>query len=99
MIINASELREREVVNICDGKRLGYVCDFQINTENGKICAIYVADHSIIFSGQRNLLRIEWDKISCIGEDTILVNIICEECKPEFGKKDKKCRGKGFFNC
>ena len=81
MICNASSLKERDVINLCDGRRLGYICDFSIDTECGKICAIYVSNSIFGFSGQKSVMKINWESISCIGEDTILVRI----------DEDKKC--------
>ena len=95
MIIDASKLREREVVNVCDGKNLGYVCDFVIDTDCGKVVAIFVSDHVFGF-GAKNSKRIPWEKITCIGEDTILVSV--EEgggcacaCDNEQKKTKKRC--------
>lgn len=41
-IISFDSLKEREVINVCDGKRLGYVCDGQIDINCGKLIAIIV---------------------------------------------------------
>ena len=80
MICNSSALRERDVINLCDGRRLGYICDFSVDTDCGKICAIYVSNNFFGFGGQKNVLKIGWECISCIGEDTILVRVT-EEIK------------------
>ena len=29
MVISFSDLSDKEVINLCDGKRLGYVCDIE----------------------------------------------------------------------
>ena len=96
MIIEASKLKEREVINVCDGKNLGYVCDFLVDTDCGRIAAVFVSDHVFGFAG-RKTKRIPWEKITCIGEDTVLVDIgrggdggsdCCDE-----GKKPKKRPG------
>lgn len=96
MITESSKLKEREVVNVCDGKNLGYVCDFLLDTDCGKVVAIFVSEHVFGFGG-KNSKRIPWDKINCIGEDTILVDIgrsgECGcDCNEE-GKKPKKRSG------
>ena len=38
----AGELREKEVININDGRRLGYVCDVEVSLCKGEIEAIVV---------------------------------------------------------
>ena len=37
-----NSLRDKEVINICDGKRLGYINDLEIDICDGKVCAIVV---------------------------------------------------------
>ena len=37
-----ADLRDKEVINICDGKRLGYVIDVEIDLCDGKIISIVV---------------------------------------------------------
>lgn len=36
------ELREKEIINICDGARLGCICDLEIDDSTGTICSIVV---------------------------------------------------------
>lgn len=93
MIVNASELREKDVINTCDGRRLGFICDYLIDTDCGKICAIFVTEQFFGMFSAKNTIKIPWEKIICIGEDTVLVevreNIRCEpcDCKREKYKK------------
>ena len=100
MMCNSSALREKDVINICDGRRLGFICDFVIDTDCGKICAVYVSDHFFGFSGQKNSIKIGWECISCIGDDTILVRVEgydgCRESKCD-GDGGKKKKGGGFL--
>ena len=98
MLINASDLREKDVINTCGGRRLGYICDYQIDGDCGKICAVYVTGQPMMFGlfCCKNALRIAWEDIVCIGEDTVLVQLPeschCEPCdgKPETHGKRKK---------
>ena len=36
------ELREKEVINICDGEKLGNVCDIEFEERTGKIIALII---------------------------------------------------------
>lgn len=36
------EMRCKEVINICDGCRLGYVADVELKMPEGQVCAIIV---------------------------------------------------------
>lgn len=71
-----NELRDRDVVNVNDGKRLGVINDLDIDIENGNIKAIIVpgAGGFIGVLGRKQDLTIPWGKIVKIGVDTILVD-------------------------
>ncbi len=71
-----SDMRDKEVINVCDGRRLGCVIDVEFNICDGKIVAIVVpADNKISLFGKPEGLHIPWFKIEKIGDDIILVNI------------------------
>ena len=41
-VCNTEELRCKEIINLCDGSRLGYACDFEFEIDNGKIISIII---------------------------------------------------------
>ena len=62
---------------INDGKRLGYVQDVTADLQTGIITSIIVPGNNKmfnIFSGNNEIV-IPWEKIKCIGDDLILVEI------------------------
>ena len=71
------DFKHKEVVNIKDGKRLGYVQDVCADLNTGVITSIIVpgSNKIINFFNSNNDIVIPWDKIKCIGEDLILVDI------------------------
>lgn len=72
-----SDLRRKEVVNINDGKSLGYICDAEIDLCDGRIISIMLPGRfclSSIFSDDNNIC-IKWCSICKIGEDVILVKL------------------------
>lgn len=74
---NGMDFRHKEVININDGKRLGFVQDVCADLESGRITSIIVPGSRkfmSVFSKDDDII-IEWDKIKCIGEDIILVDI------------------------
>jgi YlmC/YmxH family sporulation protein len=76
-MLKISELRNREVINIVDGRKLGAICDLDIDLETGRIAAIIVPGSGRIYSlfgGGRDYV-ISWENIVKIGVDTILVEI------------------------
>ena len=95
-----NELRDKDVVNICSGKILGFVCDADFDKDCGKICAVFVSEKFFSVNPAKNLLRIPWDKIRCIGEDTVLVSIDngdCDSCRTQPPKKEKNKCGRGWL--
>ncbi len=84
MSCKTSELGRKEVVSVSDGRRLGCICDFEIDTCDGKITAIYLPGECGFFGfGFRDKVCIPWCNISRIGEDIILVNLPPQPCKEE----------------
>jgi YlmC/YmxH family sporulation protein len=75
-LIRISELREREVINVNDGRRLGTIRDLELDLEKGRVKAIIVPISGRIW-GKLTRAReqvIPWEKIVKIGIDTILVD-------------------------
>ena len=71
------DFKHKEVVNIVDGKRLGYVQDVCADLETGVITSIIVPGSNKIMSmfSSNNDIVIPWQNVKCIGEDLILVEI------------------------
>ena len=71
-----SEFRQKEVLDIESGKRLGYICDMELDEEAGKIISVTVPSGKIFSSVIKNSDKIiPWEKIIKIGEDMVLVKI------------------------
>lgn len=72
------DFRHKEVINIKDGKRLGYVQDVCADLESGIITSIIVPGGNNkllnIFNSNNDIV-IPWQNIKCIGEDLILVEV------------------------
>ena len=86
-----TDLREKEIINLKDGCRLGSVCDVEIDTCTGRVLALIVFGKSkwMGFGGRQEDIRIAWEDIEVIGDDTILVRFDCPEtCKPRPKKKN-----------
>ena len=71
------DFKHKEVINISDGKRLGFVQDVTANLNTGVITSIIVPGNTKLFKlfSSENEIVIPWDKIKCIGKDVILVDI------------------------
>ena len=90
--LSTCELRQKDVVNVCDGVRLGSPYDFELDLREGRITAIIVPRPSgILGFCKKNDIVIPWSKIECIGEDTILVKISPNDyCDCERDKNKRK---------
>lgn len=72
------DFKHKEVINITDGKRLGFVQDVCADLQTGMITSIIVPGGSnklLNFFSSSNDIVIKWEDIKCIGDDLILVEI------------------------
>ena len=71
------DFKHKEVINIKNGKRLGFVQDVNADLETGVITSIIVPGSSRFISmfSASNDIVIPWKDIKCIGDDIILVEI------------------------
>ena len=71
------ELRRMEVVNICDGKRLGFVGDVEFDECTGRIKCLIVPGPGCIcgFLGREKEYLIPFEDSCQIGDDIILVRV------------------------
>ena len=84
------ELKEKEVINCKDCRRLGYVADVEFDCETGKILAIIVPGPGKLFScfGSGPEYYIRYCNIVRIGPDIVLVDIdACDIRKIQGGRE------------
>ncbi len=80
-MVKLSDMREKEVINVNNGAKIGLVYDFEIDLEKGKVMALVLpgSGKMLSFFGKNNDLVIEWGDIVKIGTDAILVDLNIEE--------------------
>ena len=81
MSMTFSQLRAKEVIRLCDAESIGCVSDLMFDPANGCICALCVVPSNgwcTVFSSERTV--IPWEKIRCIGRDTVLADVQPEDC-------------------
>ncbi len=92
-ICSTGDIRDKEIINLCDGVRLGYATDFEISVCDARIVSLIVpCCGGFLGLSRGEAIVIPWDKIECIGEDTILVKVdpcTVSKCVGE-KKKNKK---------
>ena len=80
--MNFSELRQKDVINICDGRRLGRPIDLALN-EHACAEAIVVPGSASLLScikPNQDGVTIPWNRIRRIGDDVILVEAEGDYC-------------------
>ena len=87
MELRLAELRYREVIDVANGTRLGYVSDVLTDTESGRIVALIVPGQPRYMGlfGREEDYVLPWGSIKCMGEDIILVEGARpgRHCRPE----------------
>ena len=85
-------MRYKEVINICDGARLGFVADVDIKLPEGQICAIIVYGPYRFFGlfGRGEEYYIPWECIQRIGDDIILIDKPFQRRDPSQERKRRK---------
>ncbi|MBQ2729540.1 MAG: YlmC/YmxH family sporulation protein [Clostridia bacterium] len=76
MACNTNSLSGKIVINICDARKLGHICNYELDLCDGRITAVFVpGDGGFLGFGRSGDIRIPWDCIKKIGEDAILVEL------------------------
>ena len=86
------DLRCKEVINISDGCRLGFVSDVDIRIPEGQVIAIVVNGPCRFFGlfGRGEEFYIPWDCIQRIGDDIILIDKPFQRRDPNLERKRRR---------
>ena len=76
------ELREKEVVNVCDGERLGNICDVDFEERTGRICSLIIPGPCKVFGiiWRDSEYIIPYECVKRIGADVVLVEVEASKC-------------------
>lgn len=75
ILLRASDFRNKEVINLVNSEKLGFVSDFEICTTSGEIAAIIIPEKGKFFSSKSKGIRVPWSNITSIGDDIILISL------------------------
>ncbi|MCL2513883.1 MAG: YlmC/YmxH family sporulation protein [Oscillospiraceae bacterium] len=89
-----ADLCQKEVINIADGVRIGRVCDVEVDTSTGRVLALIIYGRQRLVGVRDEDIRICWEEIDVIGDDTILVR--APDCRVRHNPK--KNVFSNFFN-
>ena len=71
--MHLSELQNKDIVDVKDGKKIGNIVDVVIDN-SGSLTSLIVQKSKFIFYA-KDEFNIKWNQIKKIGEDVILVDI------------------------
>ncbi len=77
-MLSTDKLKNKEVINIYDGKSMGFVSDIEVDLERGAIGGIVIPLERGLFgffNKSENNLLIKWEKVKTVGDDVILVDL------------------------
>lgn len=84
-IMTFCDLRDKEIINVITGKRMGFINDIELDASCGRIIRILLPPQNKYFSifSLKECVSIPWENIEKIGSDTILVryyepNCVCD---------------------
>ena len=85
MISYFSELRYKEVIDIRSGRRLGYVCDAELDETEGRLISLIVPGRAKLFGilGREDDYVLPWKSIVRMGPDIILTESENLERRPK----------------
>ena len=92
MMERFSHLRRKEVINLCDGSRLGFVGDLDIQVPEGTVKGIIVFGPCRFFGlfGRGEDFYIPWECIRKFGDDIILIDKPAQHRDPALERRRRK---------
>lgn len=72
--MNLSDLQNKDLINIIDGKKIGNIIDARFNVNTGLIEKLIIEPSKSLFTLKNNTLELNYSDINKIGEDVILVS-------------------------
>ncbi len=75
MVCSFSALRNKEVINVRTGEKIGYVDDLELDTQAGRIVSLIIYGRNRAFGlmGRDEDIIVNCRDIELVGEDTVLV--------------------------
>ena len=83
MTCRITELQYKELVDISDGTRYGFIGDMEIDAESGTIKKLIVCGRARLFGllGREPDVTFPWSAVKRIGADLILVDGNCKSSR------------------
>ncbi len=72
MDISFNDLRSKEIINLCDGSKMGHIVDLIFSSENGRVTGIVAPGEKKLFKKSEEIF-VPIEKVRRIGDDVILI--------------------------
>ena len=77
MLVRLGELKIKEVIEVNNGNRFGYVGDVELDPGDGRVLGLIIPGRLRLFGllGRERPIVIPWQAVCRFGEDTVLVDL------------------------
>jgi YlmC/YmxH family sporulation protein len=84
-LLPLSQLRRMEIIDIHEGKRLGFISDITFNDDLTRADSLVIPPEGGLFTlfKKKDEIQIKWYQIKVIGVDIILVDLSAREASQE----------------
>ena len=74
--MNLSDLQNKDIVNMIDGRKIGNIIDARFNVNSGIIEKLIIEPAKSLFSLKNSEIEINFSEIKKIGTDVILIEYL-----------------------
>lgn len=73
-LFSLKELRSLEVIDINEGRKLGFIIDVKLDCDDYKILSLIMPTEKNSWFAKQEVIEIDWEYVVKVGVDCILVN-------------------------
>ena len=74
-LFSLRELRSLEVIDINEGRKLGFIVDVKVDCDKYKVESLLLPVSKDSWFSKQEFIEIEWDNVKKVGMDCILVDL------------------------
>ncbi|MGL4992067.1 MAG: YlmC/YmxH family sporulation protein [Sarcina sp.] len=74
-LFSLKDLKNLEVIDINEGRKLGYIIDAKIDCDNYKVLSIILPLEKNSWFGKQEIMEINWEDVIKVGIECILVDL------------------------
>ena len=72
-MLRSYDLHQKEVINIRNAERLGFIYDLEVDLETGQIINLIIPRHRFFFFRKEDYI-IPWHNVVMVGKDLVLID-------------------------